>query len=181
MKIFNFIRSRLRKFINEERWLEDHIKAGMKVGKNCDIQAGLIVDHSHCWLIEIGNNVTIAPQVYLLAHDASLKKKINFSKIGNIIIKDNCFIGARAILMPGVTIGENSIINNKALIEHDVKIGSNCHISTSVTINGNCKIGNNTFIGSGVIVNNGVKIGNNCLVGSGLTIKKDMRDHEIKK
>lgn len=117
------------------------------------------------------------------------KLKFFFPKIisNNSLVSKNAKIGNGTIVMNfcivnyDAQIGENSIINNKALIEHDVKIGSNCHISTSVTINGNCKIGNNTFIGSGVIVNNGVKIGNNCLVGSGLTIKKDMRDHEIKK
>lgn len=109
-KIINFLRVRVRKYLNEEIWLEDYIKLGMKVGENCDIQPGLIVDYSHCWLIEIGNNVTIAPHVYLLAHDASTKRHLNYTKIGNVIIKDKVFIGARAIVMPGVTIGENSII-----------------------------------------------------------------------
>lgn len=110
MKIINYLKSRIRKFIFEEYWLKDHIKAGMKVGNGCDIQPGLIVDHSHCWLIEIGNKVTIAPFVYILAHDASIKKALNYSKIGKVILKDNCFIGARAMIMPGVTIGENSIV-----------------------------------------------------------------------
>lgn len=31
MKILNFIRARIRKYINEEEWLNDHIKAGLKV------------------------------------------------------------------------------------------------------------------------------------------------------
>lgn len=66
MKITNFLRTRFRKWLNEEYWMEDYLNLGMKVGKNCDINPGLMVDVSHCWLIEIKDNVTIAPQVYLL-------------------------------------------------------------------------------------------------------------------
>ena len=65
-KVFNYFRARGRKFILEEQWLEDYIKMGLKIGENCSIQPGVIIDYSHCWLITIGNNVTIAPQAYLL-------------------------------------------------------------------------------------------------------------------
>jgi len=121
MKIINFIRARFRKYINEEQWLKDHIRAGLKVGEGCDIHSGLIVDYSHCWLIEIGNKVTIAPQEYLLAHDASTKRYLNYTKIGKVIIKDNVFIGARAIIMPGVTVGANAIIAAGSLVVKDVE------------------------------------------------------------
>lgn len=83
-KLANYIRARGRKVLFEEIWLEDYIKMGMKVGENCRIQPGVIFDYSHCWLINIGNNVTIAPQAYLLAHDASTKPIINYTKIGSI-------------------------------------------------------------------------------------------------
>ena len=41
MKIFNFLRARFRKFINEEQWLKDHVKAGMKIGSGCDLILGI--------------------------------------------------------------------------------------------------------------------------------------------
>lgn len=121
MKIFNFLRARFKKYINEEIWLADFVKAGMKIGKNCDIQPGLIVDNSHCWLIEIGNNVTIAPEVYLLAHDASLMKLLEVTRIGKVIIEDNSFIGARAIIMPGVRVGKNAIIAAGSVVVKNVE------------------------------------------------------------
>lgn len=121
MKIFNFLRARFRKFINEEEWLKDHIKAGMKVGEDCDIHSGLKVDHSHCWLIEIGNNVTFAPEVYLLAHDASTDRMVGYTRIGKVKIKDNVFIGARAIIMPGITVGENAIVAAGSVVVKDVE------------------------------------------------------------
>jgi len=120
MKIINFFRARLRKTLNEEIWLKDYIKKGMKVGKNCNIQPGLVIDHSNYWLIEIKDNVTIAPFVYLLAHDASTKRPLGATKIGKVVIEDNCFIGARAIIMPGVTVGKNSVVAAGSIVTKDV-------------------------------------------------------------
>lgn len=121
MKVINFLRSRIRKFLNEEHWLEDYIKLGLKVGSNCQIQPGLVIDHSNCWLITIGNNVTIAPEVYLLAHDASTRRVLGCTKVGKIVIEDNCFIGARALIMPNVTIGENSIVAAGSIVTKNVE------------------------------------------------------------
>lgn len=110
MRLINSLRSRFRKFLLEEVWHKDYLKRGMMVGKNCYIQLQVIFDYSHCHLIRIGDNVTIAPQAYLLAHDASIKRILGYSKIGLINIEDNVFIGARALTMPGVTVGKNSIV-----------------------------------------------------------------------
>ncbi|MDP4083183.1 MAG: acyltransferase [Bacillota bacterium] len=123
-KAVNFLRARIRKIILEEVWIEDYIKMGMRMGQNVSIQPGVVIDYSHCWLIEIGNNVTIAPQVYLLAHDASTKKINNYTKLGSITIEDNVFIGARAMIMPGVTIGENSIVAAGSIVTKSISKNS---------------------------------------------------------
>ncbi|ULL19626.1 acyltransferase [Paenibacillus sp. H1-7] len=93
---------------------------GMQVGENCSIQPGVVFDYSHCWLIKIGNNVTIAPQAYLLTHDASTKGLTNYTKVGSITIEDNVFIGARALIMPGVTIGRDSIIAAGSIVTKSI-------------------------------------------------------------
>jgi len=122
-KAVYFIKARIRKYLLDEIWLEDYIKLGMKVGKNCSIQPQVTFDYSHCWLISIGDNVTIAPQAYLLAHDASTKRRLNYAKVGSIVIEDNVFIGARAIVMPGVTIGRNSIVAAGSVVTKSVSEG----------------------------------------------------------
>jgi maltose O-acetyltransferase len=119
-KIVTYFRARFRKFLLEEMWYEDFIRMGMKVGDNCSLQPGITFDYSHCWLIRIGNNVTIAPQAYLLAHDASTKGINNYTKISGITIEDNVFIGARALIMPGVTIGKNSIIAAGSIVTKSI-------------------------------------------------------------
>lgn len=121
MRVINFIRARFRKWLNEEYWMEDYKKMGMKIGKNCDINPGLMVDYSHCWLIELEDRVTLAPQVYLLAHDASTKRTLNHTRLGRVLIKAGAFIGARSIIMPGVTVGENAIVAAGSVVTKSVE------------------------------------------------------------
>lgn len=45
--------------IRGEYTTEKLMKMGMKVGKNFGRLNGVILDPSHCWLIEIGDNVTM--------------------------------------------------------------------------------------------------------------------------
>lgn len=119
-RIKNFIQMKLGKTSKEELTIKACLGLGMKVGENCHGLSGSTIDVAHCWLIEIGNNVTFAPQAYLLAHDASTKRYLNYTKIAKLKIEDNAFIGARALIMPGVTIGKNAIVAAGSLVTKSV-------------------------------------------------------------
>lgn len=99
---------------------EKLIRMGMKVGKNFGRLHGVILDPSHCWLIEIGDNVTMAPRVHILCHDASTKQFLGYTKIGRVNIGDNVFIGAESVILPGVTIGKNVIVGANSTVTHDI-------------------------------------------------------------
>jgi maltose O-acetyltransferase len=99
---------------------EKLISMGMKVGKNFNRLHGVVLDPGHCWLIEIGDNVTMAPRVHILCHDASTKQFLNYTKIGRVTIGDNVFIGAETVVLPGVTIGSNVIIGANSTVTHDI-------------------------------------------------------------
>ena len=109
--------------IRGEYTTEKLISMGMKVGKNFVRLNGVILDPSHCWLIEIGDNVTMAPRVHVLCHDASTKKFLNYTKIGRVTIGDNVFVGAESVILPGVTIGSNVIIGANSTVTHDIPDG----------------------------------------------------------
>lgn len=93
---------------------------GMKVGTGFKRLHGVILDPGHCWLIEIGNNVTMAPRVHVLCHDASTKQFLGYTKIGRVTIGDHVFIGAESVVLPGVTIGSNVIIGANSTVTHDI-------------------------------------------------------------
>lgn len=113
------------------------IKMGMKVGKNFGRLNGVILDPSHCWLISIGDNVTMAPRVHILCHDASTKQFLGYTKIGRVNIGDNVFIGAESVVLPGVSIGSNVIIGanstvTKNIPDNTVAAGTPARISCSL-------------------------------------------------
>lgn len=112
--------------IRGEYTTEKLIKLGLKVGKNFKRLHGVILDPAHCWLITIGDNVTIAPRVHILAHDASTCYELGHAKIGKVTIGNNVFIGAESIVMPNVTIGDNVIIGAGSVVTKDIPSNSVC-------------------------------------------------------
>ncbi len=99
------------------------ISMGMTVGKNFKRLNGVILDPGHCWLIDIGDNVTMAPRVHILCHDASTKQFLGRTKIGRVTIGNNVFIGAESVVLPGVTIGSNVIIGANSTVTHSIPDG----------------------------------------------------------
>lgn len=96
-------------------------KNGMKVGYNCHIYSN--IGKAEAYLIEIGDNVTISNDVQIITHDNSIIKLIDnmTDYFGKVIIQDDCFIGARAIILPGVTIGKNSIVGAGSVVTRSVE------------------------------------------------------------
>lgn len=120
--IKNILRAILYRIRGEDT-TEKLIKMGMRVGKNFKRLHGVILDPSHCWLIEIGDNVTMAPRVHILAHDASTQLHLGYTKIGKVNIGNNVFIGAETVVLPNVSIGENVIIGSNSTVTKDLEAG----------------------------------------------------------
>ena len=119
----NIVKELLYRFRGEYT-TEKLISMGMIVGRNFKRLHGVILDPGHCWLISMGDNVTMAPRVHILCHDASTKGFLGYTKIGRVTIGDNVFIGAESVVLPGVTIGSNVIIGANSTVTHDIPEGS---------------------------------------------------------
>ena len=97
------------------------ISRGLVIGQNVTILPSVIIDQTYPYLIHIGNNSSISSEVRLLAHDAtSFKFTDGYTRLGKVIIKDNCFIGERAVVLPGVTIGPNALVAAGSVVNRDV-------------------------------------------------------------
>ena len=79
--------------LNREVPTETLINRGMKVGENFNRQQGCFLDPTHCFLITIGDDVTMSIRVTVMAHDASTKKTLGYTKIGQVHIGNHVFIG----------------------------------------------------------------------------------------
>lgn len=106
--------------LNREVPTETLINRGMKVGENFNRQQGCFLDPTHCFLITIGDDVTMSIRVTVMAHDASTKKTLGYTKIGQVHIGNHVFIGANTTILPGVAIGDYAVIGAGSIVTHDV-------------------------------------------------------------
>ena len=89
---------------------------GMRIGNNCRIFSDLTL--SEPYLVSIGDNVTISTNCYFLTHDNSVIKFMDNATdiMGEIVIGDNCFIGANAIILPGISLAKGTIVGAGAVV-----------------------------------------------------------------
>lgn len=90
----------------------------VSIGANTAVNRGTYLDGRAP--LTIGSNVNISHQAVLqtLAHDPHAA---NFAVQGRpIVIGDHAWVGARAIICPGVTLGEGAVVGAGAVVTRDV-------------------------------------------------------------
>lgn len=100
-------------------------KKGITIGEGTKTASN--IKTSEPYLISIGKDVTISHNVDFITHDNSVCKIFGvYNDIyGRITIGDNCFIGAHAVIMYGVTLTNNVIVAagsvvTKSILESNV-------------------------------------------------------------
>ena len=103
-------------------------KAGLTIAADCRM-ASLPNFGSEPYLVTIGSHVAMAGEVSFITHDGGthvfrhLERYQNVIKYGRITILDNCVIGQRVIILPGVTIGPNSVVAAGSVVSRNVPPG----------------------------------------------------------
>ena len=115
---------KLNKLLKRESYWEYCYRQGFRCGKNFQCNSEYPIDANFPWLISVGNDVTIADGVRILAHDASTVKVGAHSKIGIVQIGNNVFIGAGVIVLCDTRIGDNVIIGAGSVVTHDIPSNS---------------------------------------------------------
>lgn len=122
MNKFTEIKYKILKRFDKKYEIELLKARGMKCGKNVHIIDSSI-DYGHCYLIEIGDDVTISFST-ILAHDASMRKAIGKTKIGKVKIGNRVFIGANSTVLCNVTIGDDVIIGAGSIVTKSIPSNS---------------------------------------------------------
>ncbi len=99
--------------------------AGYKIGKDVWIGKDLCVvdDNTGEEKLVVGNRVAIAPRVIVILQsypNFSRIKSIAPTKRGNVVIKDDAWIGAGAIILPGIEIGEAAVVGAGVVVTKSV-------------------------------------------------------------
>ena len=94
---------------------------GAKMGKGIISIGGRLVDPH---LITIEESAMIGDDTLLTPH-AYARTTTDILILGRIEIKRNAIVGAKSMILPGVTVGENSMINAMSLVPMNTKIPPN--------------------------------------------------------
>lgn len=94
-------------------------------GRHITLGKNVFINHGCSFLdlggIDIEDDVLIGPQVCITTEnhpiDPLMRKNLELKKV---VLKRNCWVGAKATILPGVTIGENSIVAAGAVVNKDV-------------------------------------------------------------
>lgn len=92
--------------------------AGLEMGKNSVINRGCWVDTRG--LVKIGDNVSISPLVVILTADHDLNSNCFAGRTRSVEIEDYVWVGARATILPGVSIGRGAVVAAGAVVTKDV-------------------------------------------------------------
>jgi acetyltransferase-like isoleucine patch superfamily enzyme len=94
---------------------------GVRLGKNCRVYT--VHFPPEPWLIRIGDNCAIGPDVTFVTHNANTifqHKYDSLTGFGPIDIKENSYIGVNVTILPHVTIGPNSVVGAGSVVTKDV-------------------------------------------------------------
>ncbi len=107
-----------------------YISRGVRIIYNDKYRKGRLTMKKYSWIgvdcilditksITLGEYVQIAAKAMIFTHDSSRSMK---NPIENeVVIEDNAYIGAGAIVLAGVTIGNNAIVGAGAVVTKDVE------------------------------------------------------------
>lgn len=111
---------------------------GAKIGRDVRIKPGIRIKYpwkiqigDHCWLadccienferVTIGKHVCISQQAMLIAGNHNYKRS-SFNLITKeIVLEDGVWVGARAIICPGVTAASHAVLTAGSIAVHPLK------------------------------------------------------------
>ena len=113
---------KIKNRMNPKTELEILKENGLQFGENFNL-INSTIDYGHCFLINIGNDVTITHST-ILAHDASTKQSLGKSIVGKVNIGNRVFIGWGSTVLCNVNIGDDVIVAAGSVVTKDVPSNS---------------------------------------------------------
>lgn len=133
-----------------------------KIGKNCEIFAGVVIGADGFG--------------YYKDEDGVPRREIHYR---GVIIGDNVEIGANSCIDRGLltdtVIGDNTKIDNLCHVAHNVQMEENCLMTAQSGIAGSTVIEKGVYIAPGATILNQLTVGKNAWVGAGSTVIRNVK------
>ncbi|WP_276962589.1 acyltransferase [Bacteroides graminisolvens] len=103
-----------------------HLKGYKNIDKSSIIEGTVVLDKVNPVGIHIGKNCLIAGGTSILSHEHIYRNPDNefIPYMTDTYIGDRCFVGIRAIILPGVHIGDDCVIGAGCVVNKDIPSGS---------------------------------------------------------
>ncbi len=160
------------------------IYRNVKIGDNALIYSNVVIRED----VVIGKGVIIQPGAVIgsdgfgFARDKS-GKPVKIPQVGNVVIGDNCEIGANVCIDRSTmdkTVIDNSVkIDNLVQIGHNVKVGESTSISAQSGISGSTEVGKNVIMAGQVGLADHIKIGDGVIIAAKAGVSGFVKDKSV--
>lgn len=110
LSLVDRLKARLQRIVRKVLW-------GMDIHPTARIAPSALIDRTWPRGIHIGPDCIICDEAVMLTHDLTRGVYLD-TRLGA-----RCHVGARAIIMPGVTIGDDCVVAPGALVTKDLPAG----------------------------------------------------------
>jgi len=93
--------------------------SAVTIGRNSIINRGVLLDGRYP--LTIGNNVSVSEEAMFVTLEHDPDSATFENRGGPIVVADRAFVGTRALILPGVTIGEGAVVAAGAVVTRDVE------------------------------------------------------------
>jgi acetyltransferase-like isoleucine patch superfamily enzyme len=93
-------------------------RPGIAIGRGTVINQGCCLDGRGG--LTIGDNVDLSPGAWVLTDSHDIHDPLFTETLAPVRIADHAWIGSRALVLPGVTIGEGAVVAAGAVVARDV-------------------------------------------------------------
>lgn len=104
-----------------------HRLRGCKIGHNCHISKSAILDRVYPKGIHIGDNTRVLIEAMIISHDFERAQLEGYPMKCDTYIGQNCVIGGRSMIMPGVHIGNHVYVAGGSIVTRSVP--DNCIVA----------------------------------------------------
>lgn len=125
MNIRIFLMEHLSKVVRSWRMWKLHAKGYRNISKNCVIESGVGLDKIYPAGIHIDEGCLIASGTIILCHEHIYRddKDHRIPYTTDTYIGKRCFVGVRALILPGVKIGNDCVIGAGCTVHKDIPDG----------------------------------------------------------
>ena len=106
--------SKIRRIVVDTRKLWLNKFWGMSIDPTAEISMSAKFDRTYPKGVKVGKYSYIAFEARILCHDRTRGLYLD------TIVGENCFIGGRSLIMPGVKIGNNCVVGAGSIVTKDV-------------------------------------------------------------